>query len=354
MPASRRRFIAAGLLAPFITSCATRSGRPTDESLPAVAARLRVSATYVTLEQGRPNPPVVLSGNPEAPRVHPDSIFQAASLTKQVIAYAALKFALAGRLDLQAPVSRYLPNGYRHRRNPFGGPEDRRSDPVAPETLARIPVATLLNHSSGLPNWTRGPLAPGFEPGTRWQYSGEGYLLLQAILSAVTGDDIEALLARDVFGPFGMNDSRMLLTDDFRTRVVTGRTRFGTPLHFEFREPNAAASLYTTAPDYARLLSAWLADPALLDLVVANPIPTDPELGLSWGSGWGIESAAGGPCLWQWGNNPGYRAFAMISVASRDGFVLLTNSERGLALASPLARSVIPTDHPVFRFRSLS
>lgn len=354
MLASRRQFVAAGLLAPFIASCATRPGRATDESLPALAARLRVNATYVTLEKGRPNAPVVLSGNPEVPRVHSDSIFQAASLTKQVIAYAVLRYVLAGRLDLQAPASRYLPDGYLHRRNPFGGPDDRSTDLVAPETLARIPVATLLNHSSGLPNWTRGRLAPGFEPGKRWQYSGEGYLLLQAILGALTGTDIEALLGRDVFAPLGMHDSRLRLTDDIRPRVVIGTSRSGRPRHFEFHEPNAAASLYSTAPDYARLLAAWLAQPELLEKATANPIPTDPELGLSWGYGWGIESTSVGPCLWQWGNNPGYRAFTMVSTSSRNGFVLLTNSERGMALASPLARSVVSTDHPVFRFRSLS
>ena|GEM_PF-2497396 len=119
-----------------------------------------------------------------------DAIFQAASLTKPVVAFAALRLVREGRLDLQAPVSRYLPVGYAHRKNPFGGPSAREFDQVTAQTLTRIPVSTLLNHSSGLPNWTSGMPAPEFEPGQRWQYSGEGYLLLQSVIAAVMGKDI--------------------------------------------------------------------------------------------------------------------------------------------------------------------
>ena len=108
----------------------------------------------------------------------------------------ALKLVRDGRLDLRAPVSRYLPDGYPHRKNPFRRPNDDQLDLVPASTLARIPVATLLNHSSGLPNWTSGALVPEFMPGERWQYSGEGYVLLQAIISAVTGQDIESVVSK--------------------------------------------------------------------------------------------------------------------------------------------------------------
>lgn len=56
------------------------------------------------------------------------------------------------------------------------------------------------------------------------------------------------------------------------------------------------------------------------------------------------------PYIWQWGNNPGYRAFAMASSRSGDGFVLLTNSENGLKLAEPIAQTLLPGEHNVFRF----
>ena len=355
MSISRRELLAAGALTPFLSSCATDLSKFSEEPFPDLAARLGVcAATYVTLDAGKPNTPVVVSGCPSARPIPPDAVFQAASLTKPVIAFVALKLVRDGRLDLRAPVSHYLPDGYAHRQKPFGGPNDNSQvDRVPASTLARIPVATLLNHSSGLPNWTNGALAPEFVPGERWQYSGEGYVLLQAVISAVTGQDIESVVSKFVFEPLNMRHSRLRLTEDIRGQVVGGTAWFGGASQFDFREPNAAASLYTTARDYANLLSALLADTDLLSLTVANPVPTAPELGLAWGYGWGIKTAAGGPYLWHWGNNSGFRAFAMVSVSSRNGYVLFTNSERGMPLAAPLARSTVPADHGVFRFHML-
>ena len=354
MPISRRDLLLAGASAPLLSACATDLSRYSDEPLPALATQLGVcAASYVTLNAGRPGAPVLLSGCSLASALPSDPLFQAASLTKPVIAFAALKLVRDGRLDLAAPVSHHLPGGYAHRQKPFNGPNDNPIDRVPASTLVRIPVGTLLNHSSGLPNWTRGALSPGFEPGTRWQYSGEGYVLLQAVLSAVTGRDIETFVKETVFQPLGMRHSRLRFTEDIRERVLDGGSSFGGRVRFDILEPNAAASLYTTADDYAKLMAALLADAPLRSLTVARPMAVDPALGLSWGSGWGIETAAGGPYLWQWGNNPGFRAFAMVSLTSGDGFVLLTNSERGMPLAAPLAQATVPADHGVFRFHML-
>ena len=359
MPISRRELLGAGALAPVLSSCATNLSRFSDELLPDLAARLGVcAASYVILNAGKPNAPVAVSGCASATAMPPDAIFQAASLTKPIIAFVALQLVRDGKLDLRAPVSHYLPNGYAHRQNPFKNPNDKSQvDQVTAQTLVRIPVATLLNHSSGLPNWTRSALSPEFTPGTRWQYSGEAYGLLQAVVGAVTEQDIESVVRRHVFDPLNMPHSRLRLTEDIRKRAVAGTSWRGGVTQFDFDEPNAAASLYTTAEDYGNFIAGWLADAPLLSLTVSNPIATVPELGLSWGYGWGygwgIETAAGGPYLWQWGNNPGFRAFAMISVSSGNGYVLLTNSERAMPLAAPLARSVVPADHGVFRFSML-
>lgn len=353
MPISRRKFLVAGAVSPLLSSCATSFSKFSEEPLSALAEKLGVCATYVTLDAGKPNAPVVVSGCSSARPLRAEALFQAASLTKPVIAFLALKLVRDGKLDLSTPVSRYLPEGYAHRQNPFGGTNTPKFDLVPASTLARIPLATLLNHSSGLPNWTNGALAPEFVPGQRWQYSGEGYVLLQAVISAVTGLDIELCVSKYVFDPLGMRHSRLRLTDDIRDQLVNGNSWFGWGGQLNFSEPNAAASLYTTAEDYARLISALLADTALLSSTLANPVTTDPELGLAWGRGWGIETAAGGPYLWQWGNNPGYRAFAMVSASSGKGYVLLTNSERGMPLAASLAGSTIPAEHGVFRFHML-
>lgn len=100
-------------------------------------------------------------------------------------------------------------------------------------------------------------------------------------------------------------------------------------------------------------MAALLADEPALRLTLADPVPASRRPPLQWGLGWGMERTAAGPCLWQWGNNPGYRAFAMMRPASGDAFVLLTNSERGMALAEPLAALALPGKHPAFGFRLL-
>ena len=53
--------------------------------------------------------------------------------------------------------------------------------------------------------------------------------------------------------------------------------------------------------------------------------------------------------LWQWGNNPGYGSFVIVSLRSGDGLVLLTNSDGGKKLAGPLVQAVLPGAHTVFR-----
>ena len=119
------------------------------------------------------------------------------------------------------------------------------------------------------------------------------------------------------------------------------------------QHPVAAFSLYTSAADYGRFLAALLKDQAALDQILARPVPVSAKLGLDWGLGWGIEHRDGEDFLWHWGNNPGYRAFVMIAPKSGDGFVMLSNSGHGLALAQPLGEAVLGGRHPVYRFHML-
>ncbi len=355
MPVRRRQLLIAAAGLPWLASCATDLSASSQQPLPELAARWGVcAASVVTLRAGKVASAERISGCTPAPYLDSDAVFQAASLTKPVVAYLALQLVREGRLDLQAPVSQYLPRGYLHRQRPFGGPGARQSDLVPASTLARIPVATLLNHSAGLPNWTGGVLSLQFEPGSRWQYSGEAYVLLQSVISAAVGQDWAVAMAQRVFEPLGMRHSWLHAPQGLGARLLQGTSSGGGVEHFDFKEPNAAASLYTTAADYARLMAAWWSDVALRQLASSRTVPVDPALGLAWGLGWGLETAAGGPYFWQWGNNPGFRGFAMMSAASGNGFVLLTNSARGLYLAASAARAAVPAEHPVFRFHMLA
>ena len=337
---------------PTLTSCATAISKHRDRPVATLARELGVcAATYATLKSANPGPSVSVSGCSDPGGViQADAIFQAASLTKPVIAFGALRLALGGHLDLRSPVSRYLPGGYMHYHSVLARSPADSNDIVPASELSGLPVAALLNHTSGFPNWASGKLSFDFQPGQRWQYSGEGYVLLQSVIEAVTGMSLAAYFDRYIFRSLGMNDTSLIWKDTFGTRVQPGTSAWGTVRQVRFLTPVAAASLYTTASDYARFMAALLADDRLTSLTISAPVQVNGELGLEWGYGWGIERAEGGPYLWQWGNNPGFRAFAMASVSSKDGFVILTNNERGMALAVPLAYATLPVEHNAFRF----
>ncbi|THT98780.1 hypothetical protein E9531_13345 [Lampropedia puyangensis] len=168
-------------------------------------------------------------------------------------------------------------------------------------------------------------------------------------MAAVTGEDTAATVARWCLSHWVCTTSRMFLTQDIRAGVVQGTGWFGSLQHFEFTEPNAAASMYTTAGDYVQLLGALTARRDFLNMILSDVFAVDPQFGVSWGMA-GVEQAEAGTYLWQWGNNLGYRAFEMMSVAAGDGFVLMTNGEKGLRLAASLAQSVLPANHGFFRF----
>lgn len=277
------------------------------------------------------------------------NVFQAASLGKPLFAYAVLKLVQQGKMELDAPVLRYLPRGYAHRHVAYraDSPVDQVIDPALPAVTVRM----ALNHTAGLPGWSHGPLVFNGQPGARWQYSGEGYTLLQRAVEALTGEPLDTFMERTVFAPLGMTHSAYTREARLVQHIVAATSSHGTSLTMPpLREPLAAFTLYTSAGDYGRFLAALLKDEPSLRQIVAAPVPVSARLDLGWGLGWGLARQGGEQFLWHWGNNPGYRAFAMLSPHSGDGFVMFTNSELGLALARPLGEQVLGGPHKVFRF----
>src|SRR5215217_7178172 len=125
-----------------------------------------------------------------ASKVEGDTVFEAASLTKQTFAYLVHRLAMDGVLDLDHPVSEYLalPNA-----------DDARARTITPRML--------LGHAGGWRNWrfnATQTLVSDFDPGTKWSYSGEGYFFLQRVVEARTGQPVARLLRERVFAPLGM------------------------------------------------------------------------------------------------------------------------------------------------------
>lgn len=271
----------------------------------------------------------------------PDAVFQAASLSKPVVAYIVLQLARRGKLSLDSPLSEIFPNGYLHRQNIFALKAAPIVDTVPVDVLRAVTPRALLSHSAGFPNWaSTGGLTRSFAPAARWQYSGEGYVLLQRMLEAMTEHPLQQLAEQELFTPIGLTDTAFKLTPAIQPNLVAGA-----PRQLRFPYEIAPSSLYTSANDYARFMAAVLGDEQLLALIMRDPVKL-PATRLSWGLGWGIEEGGRSASIWHWGSNPGFRSLAMADLQSRDAVVVLTSSEAGMPLAKAILNSVLPGDHP--------
>jgi CubicO group peptidase (beta-lactamase class C family) len=347
------RLVGCAPFTPFtLWGCAAPPPFPLDgdlrESLAAVAVHHDVcTAALAVLEGGRVRE-VAVAGACPSPIAGPrEAVFQAASLSKPVFAYAVLGLVAAGRLDLDQPLLPLLPDGYVHAHLPFR--RDSASSRVTDPRLARITARMALTHTSGLPNWSLGPLAFEQEPGARWRYSGEGFALLQRVVERLTAAPLHAWMRRELFDPLGMRSSSFVGDERTRGREVAGEGGVSSSMRFDV--PVAAASLLTSAGDYATFVAALLADEARLAATLQNPVQVDPSLSIQWGLGWGLHVGADGERhLWHWGNNPGFRSFVMARLDTGDGFVLLTNHRRGIAVARGIAQARHASAVRVFDF----
>ena len=286
--------------------------------------------------------------------VNSDSVFQAASLSKTVFAYEVLKLVEQGKLELDAPIMKYLPQGYRHQFNPFATKPPFKIDIVTDSRIQEVTIRMVLNHTSGLPNWASGSLSFDSTPGAKWQYSGEGFVLLQRAVEKVTGKPLDKLMIEQVFKPQAMSHSDYIWSSQLEQNMLPGNKANGAPrARWDFTTPIAPVTLYTSAADYGNFLVTLLNDGYLLKQIAETPVTVDPSLNLSWGLGWGIERTKDDLFIWHWGNNPGYRAFVIASVRTGNGFVMLTNSENGLKLAKPITQKVLPGEHKIFQFSML-
>jgi CubicO group peptidase (beta-lactamase class C family) len=268
--------------------------------------------------------------------VDENTVFEAASLSKPVFAYAVMQLVDSGVVDLDTPIADFYPE-----------------EIVADQRYATITPRMVLSHTPGFPNWRPrgGDLTIDFDPGSRFSYSGEGFVYLQMAVMHATGERLQELVARLVFEPLGMTRSSYIWDTRFEDNVALPHRSDGTVL--EKRKPargqgNAAATLHTTAPDFARFLTALMTG-ALLSDSSANQmrspqIPVDS--GVSWGLGIGLQETDDGSALWHWGDNSGFKAYTIAYPESGIGLVWFTNSDNGHAMLARMLAATVGGTHP--------
>lgn len=254
------------------------------------------------------------------------TIFEAASLAKPVFAYAVLKLVDAGMLSLDVPLHQYLPAE------------------IDDERAKQITARMVLSHTTGFQNEVMPgqKLAIHFEPGSRFGYSGAGFLYLQRVVEHLTRKPLPALMRELVFTPLGMRDSGYVWIPSWETRKAHGHTPGGRVA--DRRKPNVAtvATLHMTTRDYARFVIAT----SRAKLTPQTPISES----LSWGLGWALEKTPRGTAFWHWGeNNAEFHTFAM-AYPDGEGVVIFTNSGNGFSIIPDIVSAILRGPHPAFAF----
>jgi CubicO group peptidase (beta-lactamase class C family) len=284
--------------------------------------------------------------------VGPATAFQAASLSKPVFAYTVLQLVDEGLLDLDRPMVEYV--GLEKARSLHLG--DSFDDP----RVEKITTRMILTHTAGFPNWRRnGELVILFDPGERFGYSGEAFGLLQQAVEQITELPLEELVRVRTFEPLGMTQSTYTAAnidlDDYAWPHDGAGEPRPRPDDLESRlaraRPHAAASLTTTASDYARFLIALTGGTGLenstwSDLVRPH-VDVNEDGEVAWGLGTGLERSESGFRVWHWGDNGDSKALYVAAPSTGDGMVYFANGYNGLSIARALLEIAMPGDHPL-------
>lgn len=189
-------------------------------------------------------------------KVAPQTLFEIGSISKSFVAIAVLQLAEEGKIDLQKPVTNYLP----------WLKFDSKFSPIT--------THHLLSHTSGLsgvPLLNRvvaTTLRVGFEPGTQWVYSNIGYAILGFLIETVDRKPFADAMRQRVLNPLGMNSSAPVISNDIRDRLAIGygplRPDRPFPVRGQLVEApwlevaEAAGSIAATADDMANYMHLLL------------------------------------------------------------------------------------------------
>lgn len=298
----------------------------------------------------------------------PDTLFQAASISKPVAALAALRLVQDGKLSLDEDVNLKLKT-WKVPENAFTEKE-------------KVTVRRILSHSAGLtvhgfPGYASDetiptvvqilngekpantdPIRVDVVPGTLWRYSGGGYVILQTLMSDVTGEPFPKILHDLVLQPAGMTHStyEQPLPQNRAGEVATPYRSNGEPVKggpHTYPEM-APAGLWTTPSDLARMAIEVQKEYAGQSAKILNQTTAKQMLTRqtgTWGLGFGLNHPDHALLFGHGGANEGYRCDLQAYVDSGQGFAIMTNSDSGGDLGAEVLRAVAkeygwPDFHP--------
>ncbi|UCF62208.1 MAG: serine hydrolase [Anaerolineaceae bacterium] len=293
--------------------------------------------------------------------IKPDTLFQAASISKPVTAMAALRLVEDGKLELDQDVNEVLQSW------------------KIPESVLtfdeRVTLRRLLSHTAGMtvhgfngypigegiptlleildskPPANSEPIRVELVPGSRYEYSGGGYVVVQQLLNDITSMDFQNLMAELVFGPLSMQNSTFLqpLPNEESSRAAEGHSLSGEPIiggWYVYPEL-AAAGLWSTPSDLACFLIEVMKSMKGQSNVILSPTMIQEMLQAqggdgTWGFGMGFLRAGEGSALQIiiGGSNQGYRSKMVAFPETGQGAVVMANGEAGEELNNEVLRGI--------------
>ncbi|HLJ55910.1 MAG TPA: serine hydrolase domain-containing protein [Chthonomonadaceae bacterium] len=257
-----------------------------------------------------------------------DALFWIASQSKPITATALMMLVDEGKLTLDDPVEKYLPEF----RGQWLAVERDEAHVLLRHPAHPITVREILSHTSGLPfsspmeqptldtlplkvavrSYAMSPLQ--FEPGSKYQYANAGINTAGRLIEVLSGMDYETFLKRRLFTPLGMKDTTFRPTKAQIARLArsykpdaaktgleeTTVTQLMYPLDDRRREPMPAGGLFSTAEDVARFCRMilnggtldgrrYLSAASVHAMTTKQTGPSVPEgYGLGWSTGGGI------------------------------------------------------------------
>jgi CubicO group peptidase (beta-lactamase class C family) len=195
--------------------------------------------------------------------ITPDTVFRMGSITKQFASAVVLQLAAEGKLSLDDPLSKFIPD--------------------FPQPGASATVRQLLNHTSGIQSYTDIPgwmveantdkaytteqliavfkdLPPTSKPGENWAYNNSGYVLVGAVIEKVTGKPWHEVVDERIAKPLGLTTIRYGGLESQTPGMATGYTEHDgktvSALKINMSVPNAAGALIGSVEDLAKWNSA--------------------------------------------------------------------------------------------------
>ena len=255
----------------FLTVAQARTAPSMNEAMDAAIAAQEIAGAVTLVANADRTLHLAAHGHADLETQTPmrdDTLFWIASMTKPITAAAVMMMQDAGKLSVDDPVSKFLPE--------FKELKDHTGKKVI------ITLKHCLTHSSGLREvspeesgdiTTLGDLMPlivaqplEFAPGTRWQYSQTSINTAARIVEVVSGQSFPDFLEKRLFAPLGMKDSTFYPNLEQTRRLASSYTRTPdgnlekaplmflgkAPLSSRERYPRANGGLFSTASDYAK------------------------------------------------------------------------------------------------------